>query len=36
MSAEASSLTAEDLAEIMAAEQIRLVIHPETVSRYMY
>jgi nitroimidazol reductase NimA-like FMN-containing flavoprotein (pyridoxamine 5'-phosphate oxidase superfamily) len=26
---------ANDLAEIMAADQVRLVIHPETVSRYM-
>lgn len=25
---------ADDLAEIMAADQLRLVIHPETVSRY--
>ncbi|SMD27180.1 hypothetical protein SAMN05661093_10777 [Kibdelosporangium aridum] len=27
---------ASDLAEILAADQVRLVIHPETVSRYMY
>ncbi|MFE2749670.1 pyridoxamine 5'-phosphate oxidase family protein [Streptomyces scopuliridis] len=27
---------ADDLAGILAADQIRLVIHPETVSRYMY
>jgi general stress protein 26 len=27
---------ANDLAEILAAEQVRLVIHPETVSRYVY
>jgi hypothetical protein len=25
---------ADDLAEILAADQVRLVIHPETVSRY--
>lgn len=27
---------AKDLAEIRATEQVRLVIHPETVSRYTY
>jgi hypothetical protein len=27
---------ADDLAEILAADQVRLVIHPETVSRYAY
>ncbi|NEW73524.1 pyridoxamine 5'-phosphate oxidase family protein [Streptomyces rhizosphaericus] len=27
---------ANDLAEILATEQIRLVIHPETVSRYTF
>ncbi|CDR10236.1 pyridoxamine 5'-phosphate oxidase family protein [Streptomyces iranensis] len=27
---------ADDLAEILATEQIRLVIHPETVSRFAY
>ncbi|MFE2640873.1 pyridoxamine 5'-phosphate oxidase family protein [Streptomyces scopuliridis] len=27
---------ADDLAGILAADQIRLVIHPETVSRYVY
>lgn len=27
---------ADDLAEILAADQVRLVIHPETVSRYQY
>ena len=27
---------ANDLAEILAADQVRLVIHPETVSRYVY
>ena len=27
---------AADLAEILATEQVRLVIHPETVSRYAY
>ncbi|WP_262703791.1 MULTISPECIES: pyridoxamine 5'-phosphate oxidase family protein [Streptomyces] len=27
---------ANDLAEILATEQIRLVIHPETVSRFTY
>jgi hypothetical protein len=27
---------ADDLAEILAADQVRLVIHPETVSRYLY
>ncbi|WP_433275553.1 pyridoxamine 5'-phosphate oxidase family protein [Pseudonocardia xinjiangensis] len=27
---------ADDLAEILAADQVRLVIHPETVSRYRY
>ncbi|WP_029113812.1 pyridoxamine 5'-phosphate oxidase family protein [Mycobacterium sp. URHB0044] len=27
---------AKDLAEILATEQVRLVIHPETVSRYTY
>ncbi len=27
---------AADLAEILAEEQVRLVIHPETVSRYTY
>jgi nitroimidazol reductase NimA-like FMN-containing flavoprotein (pyridoxamine 5'-phosphate oxidase superfamily) len=27
---------ADDLAEILATDQVRLVIHPETVSRYMY
>jgi general stress protein 26 len=27
---------ADDLAEILATEQVRLVIHPETVSRYRY
>ncbi|AGP58144.1 pyridoxamine 5'-phosphate oxidase family protein [Streptomyces rapamycinicus] len=27
---------ANDLAEILATEQIRLVIHPETVSRFAY
>ncbi|MFE9889695.1 pyridoxamine 5'-phosphate oxidase family protein [Streptomyces scopuliridis] len=27
---------ADDLAGILAADQVRLVIHPETVSRYMY
>jgi nitroimidazol reductase NimA-like FMN-containing flavoprotein (pyridoxamine 5'-phosphate oxidase superfamily) len=27
---------AKDLAEILAAEQVRLVIHPNTVSRYVY
>jgi hypothetical protein len=26
---------ANDLAEILAADQVRLVIHPETVTRYM-
>ena len=26
---------ANDLAEILAADQVRIVIHPETVSRYM-
>jgi nitroimidazol reductase NimA-like FMN-containing flavoprotein (pyridoxamine 5'-phosphate oxidase superfamily) len=26
---------ANDLAEILAADQVRLVIHPETVNRYM-
>ena len=27
---------ADDLAEILAADQVRIVIHPETVSRYLY
>jgi hypothetical protein len=27
---------ADDLAEILAEDQVRLVIHPETVSRYTY
>lgn len=27
---------ADDLAGILAADQVRLVIHPETVSRYVY
>jgi hypothetical protein len=27
---------ADDLAEILATDQVRLVIHPENVSRYMY
>lgn len=27
---------ADDLAEILAADQVRLVIHPETVHRYSY
>ncbi|WP_116040390.1 pyridoxamine 5'-phosphate oxidase family protein [Amycolatopsis palatopharyngis] len=27
---------ADDLAEILAMDKVRLVIHPETVSRYMY
>jgi hypothetical protein len=27
---------ADDLAEILATEQVRLVIHPETVSRFRY
>ncbi|MGI5192893.1 pyridoxamine 5'-phosphate oxidase family protein [Streptomyces sp. CA-288835] len=27
---------ADDLAGILAADQVRVVIHPETVSRYMY
>ncbi|MFI0819904.1 hypothetical protein ACH4TX_28845 [Streptomyces sp. NPDC021098] len=27
---------ADDLAGILAADQLRLVIHPETVSRYMH
>ncbi|MFE5941920.1 pyridoxamine 5'-phosphate oxidase family protein [Streptomyces sp. NPDC056480] len=27
---------AEDLARILAADWVRLVLHPETVSRYMY
>jgi general stress protein 26 len=27
---------AEDLAEILATEQVRLVIHPENVRRYLY
>ena len=27
---------ADDLAEILATDQVRLVIHPETVSRYTY
>jgi hypothetical protein len=27
---------AGDLAEILAEDQVRLVIHPETVSRYTY
>ncbi|MFE2499497.1 pyridoxamine 5'-phosphate oxidase family protein [Streptomyces scopuliridis] len=30
------SARADDLAGILAADQVRLVIHPETVSRYMY
>ena len=28
--------TVNDLAEILAEEQVRLVIHPEKVSRYAY
>ncbi|WP_433556557.1 hypothetical protein ACQPWY_30950 [Pseudonocardia xinjiangensis] len=31
-----SPARADDLAEILAAAQVRLVIHPETVSRYRY
>ena len=27
---------ADDLAEILGADQVRLVIHPESVSRYLY
>jgi nitroimidazol reductase NimA-like FMN-containing flavoprotein (pyridoxamine 5'-phosphate oxidase superfamily) len=30
------SARAEDLAAILAEDQVRLVIHPETVSRYSY
>ncbi|MFC0843777.1 hypothetical protein ACFH04_08625 [Streptomyces noboritoensis] len=43
MSTDASSLTAQDLELLrrplhgfLAADWVRLVIHPETVSRYMY
>lgn len=30
------STRADDLAGILATDQVRLVIHPETVSRYVY
>ena len=30
------STRADDLAEILATDAVRLVIHPETVSRYVY
>lgn len=29
-------IRAKELAEILATDQVRLVIHPETVSRYTY
>jgi hypothetical protein len=32
----ADPVRAKDLAEIRATDQVRLVIHPETVSRYTY
>jgi hypothetical protein len=35
VSTDANSLTADDLAGILAENWVRLVIHPEAVSRYL-